>query len=156
MTNIIVLVLILSAFWLISSGYFLPLLLAFGAVSVGLVVWLMRRVEAIDGIRHPIIIHSWRLPGYLLWLTGEIIKANLAVVRCIWLSESISPTIIRIKSSQQTDTARALYANSITMTPGTVTLDVNDDIFEVHALTQAGAEDLLAGKMDRRIQRLET
>ena len=156
MKHKIILVLLLTIFWLISSGYFLPLLLALGAISVGFIVWLMRRVDAIDGICYPVILFSWRLPGYLLWLAGEIIKTNLEVVRCIWSPRSISPTVIRLKSSQQTDTARALYANCITMTPGTVTLDVDGDTFEVHALTKSGAEDLQAGEMDRRIQRLET
>ncbi len=156
MINIVRVALLLSVFWLINSGYFLPLLLALGMLSVGLTIWLMSRVDAIDGIRYPIIISSVRLPGYLVWLTGEIIKTNLEVARCIWSPRcAISPTVVHVKASQRTDAARALYANSITMTPGTITLDIDGDRFEVHSLTKSGAEELLEGEMDRRVLRLE-
>lgn len=150
------LALLLSAFWLISSGYLYPLLLTLGAASVALVVLLMSRVDSIDGARYPVIIPAWRLPSYLVWLTWEIIKSNLAVARSIWAARpAISPTIVHVSASQQTDAARALHANSITMTPGTVTLDVQGDLLEVHALTKSGADELLNGPMDRNVRGLE-
>lgn len=156
MKTIVSLTLLLSVFWLINSGMFYPLLLGLGALSVGLTVWLMRRVGVIDGASYPVIMLSPRLPGYLFWLTGEIIKANLDVVRYIWSPRrTISPTVVHVQASQKTDAAIALYANSITMTPGTVTLNIKDNIFEVHALTQSGAEELLAGEMNNRVRRLE-
>lgn len=157
MKNLLGLALVLAAFWLINSGYLYPLLLSLGAVSVALTIWLTRRAGTLDNTRYPVIFPSWRLPVYLLWLAWEIIKSNLTVVRCIWSREPpISPTIVRLKATQKTDAARAFYANSITMTPGTITLDVQGDELEVHALTRAAASDLLAGGMDRQVSRLET
>ncbi len=105
----------------------------------------------------PPVLLSLRLPGYLLWLALEIVKSNLHVVRRIWQRRpDISPTVFTVRVSQETDVCKALYANSITMTPGTVTLDVEDDVFQVHALTRHTAEGVRSGEMDARVTRLES
>ena len=156
MKSVLGLGLLLSAFWMTVSGYLYPLLLALGVASVALTVALTRRLESIDGACYPVIIPRWGLPSYLLWLAWEIVKSNLAVARCIWSwRPPISPTVIELKPSQQTDAVRALFANSITMTPGTITLNVYDDVLRVHTLTKSAADELLAGEMDRRVSRLE-
>jgi multicomponent Na+:H+ antiporter subunit E len=150
------LVLILSIFWLVNSGYFLGLLLTLGVLSVVLVVVIVKRMEKIDGEYIAPVFLSVRLPGYLLWLLWEIIKSNIDVVKLIWQPvPKISPTIFTVKSSQKTDICKVLYANSIIMTPGTVTLDIKDDVFEVHALTTDIAEAVKQGEMDRRVSALE-
>ena len=147
---------ILAVFWLVNSGYFKPLLLGLGALSVVMVIMVIRRMEKIDGDQIPLVLQSPRLPGYLLWLLREIVKSNIDVIKCVCKGpESISPTIIRVHTSQKTDLCRVLYANSITLTPGTVTLDVQGDIFEVHALTRGGAAGVEQGEMDRRVSSLE-
>jgi multicomponent Na+:H+ antiporter subunit E len=121
-----------------------------------LVVLINVRMESINGEYHPPILLSAKLPGYLVWLLKEIVKSNLQVVRCIWQKKpAISPTVFTVKVSQQTDLCKMLYANSITMTPGTVTLEVRGDEFEVHALTRNAAEGLQSGEMDRRVRSLE-
>jgi multicomponent Na+:H+ antiporter subunit E len=150
------LVLILSIFWLVNSGYFLGLLLSLGVLSVVLVVMIVKRMEKVDGEYVSPVFLTIRLPGYLLWLLWEIIKSNIDVVKRIWQPvPEISPTIFTVKASQKTDICKVLYANSIIMTPGTVTLDIKDDVFEVHALTQEIAEAVKQGEMDRRVSALE-
>ena len=68
----------------------------------------------------------------------------------------ITPTMIRLRASQKTDAARVLYANSITLTPGTVTVDIHDNVILVHALIREAAEGLAEGEMDRRAAALES
>ncbi len=150
------LVLILSVFWLINSGHFEPLLLSFGLVSITVVVLIVKRMEVVDGEYQSPVLLSVRLPSYLLWLLWEIVKSNIDVVRCIWQrTPAISPTLFKVTAGQKTDLCKVLYANSITMTPGTITLDIQDNVFEVHALTRAGAEGVQQGEMDRRVSHLE-
>jgi multicomponent Na+:H+ antiporter subunit E len=86
----------------------------------------------------------------------EIVVSNLAVAKVI-LSPSlpIHPRIVRVAGKQKTPIGQVIYANSITLTPGTVTLDVRDDKFLVHALTSDSAAGLLSGEMDERVARLE-
>ena len=83
-------------------------------------------------------------------------KSNLAVARLILTPTlSISPTVIRVTATQQTDLGRVVYANSITLTPGTVSMSLDDDQITVHALTREMAENLQTGEMDHRVTRLE-
>jgi multicomponent Na+:H+ antiporter subunit E len=94
--------------------------------------------------------------GYFGWLIKEIVQANITVVKHIWLSgKSISPTLKKIKISQQTDMGKVIYANSITLTPGTVAIDLVDDEIIVHALLLKDVESLETGEMDRRVTMLE-
>ena len=89
-------------------------------------------------------------------MMGEIIKSNIDVTKRVWCGKkSISPTLITIKADQKTEVGRVLYANSITMTPGTITLSVRDNKIEVHALTKEGAKSLKDGEMNRRVCALE-
>lgn len=155
MKNILGLALLLAIFWLVNSGMFKTLLLALGAVSVIIVVAVSRHMTRRDGEEFPLILPSARLPGYLIWMLGQIVRSNLDVASRVWRGRaSISPVVIRVKASQTSDVGKVLYANSITMTPGTVTLRVDDDVLEVHALTREGAAELEKGEMDRRVTAL--
>ena len=150
------LIVILTAFWVINSGYFKPLLLGLGILSVIFVILLSFYMKNKDGEFFPIIMPAWRLPGYLIWMMGQIILSNLDVAKRVWLGpSSTSPTVFTIRASQKTDVAKVLYANSITMTPGTVTLAVRGDKIEVHALTAESAESIKSGEMDKRVSALE-
>lgn len=72
---------------------------------------------------------------YFRWLFGEIIKANIAVVRAVLSPNlTVSPMLVRIPTPQKTDIGKVMFANSITLTPGTVSVDVQDDHILVHAL----------------------
>ena len=86
----------------------------------------------------------------------EIVLSNLAVARVILDPKlPIHPRILRVPAGQRSDLGQVIYANSITLTPGTVTLDVRDGHMLVHALTTESAKGLLTGEMDRRVAQLE-
>ena len=156
MKNLVWLALLLAVFWIINSGHFDLLLLSFGVLSVGLVIAITQLMTRAGDDYHPTVILSLGLPRYMAWLLKEIVKSNLEVIRCIWQpTPDIEPRVIKIKASQQTDLFKVLYANSITMTPGTVTLEVEGDEFTVHALTRSSREGLESGEMDRRVRSLE-
>lgn len=146
----------LLALWLMLSGMFVTLLVVCGLVSCVAVVWIALRMDVVDHEGHPIHIRTGRWLRYLLWLVGQIVLSNLDVTRRI-LSPSlpISPTVRRLRASQRTDLGLVIYANSITLTPGTVTIDVEGGEVEVHALSREGIADLEAGEMDRRVRALE-
>lgn len=154
----LVLAAILAALWLLLSGYFKPLLLGLGAVSIGLVVIIAARMDVVDHEGHPYHhLRSTKILQYWGWLIAEITKSNLDVAKHIIFGSAapISPTIFRIPTTQGGELGRVIYANSITLTPGTVSVDVGDDYIEVHALTEASANALRSGEMDRRITALE-
>jgi multicomponent Na+:H+ antiporter subunit E len=146
---------VLFVFWLLLSGYFEPFLLAAGVgCSVG-VVWLAQRMNLVDREGHPI--HLWRrVPGYWPWLLKEIVKSAWDVSRIILNPRlPVSPELVRVKTSQKTAVGVVTYANSITLTPGTISVEVLPGEILVHALTHAGAEGLREGEMDRRVTRFE-
>ena len=146
----------LAALWMLLSGYFTPLLLFFGLVSVCIVVYLAFRMDVIDHEGHPVHLKIRLTISYWLWLLKEIVLSNLDVCRRI-LSPGmpVSPVVIKVKSTQATDLGHVIYANSITLTPGTVSINVNGDTIEVHALTTEGAASLEAGEMNRRVMLME-
>ncbi len=157
MKHCVSLFLLLLTLWLMLSGIYTPWILSLGFLSCLLVVYIAHRMDVVDHEGHPIHLHVVRLLLYWYWLFIEILKSNWLVIRCI-LSPSmpISPTVVALRSSQHTDLGRVIYANSITLTPGTVTIEVDGDITEVHALTRETAEDLNQGEMDRRVTAVES
>ena len=155
MKHSISLSLTLGAFWLLNSGYNTPLILSLGVVSVAFVIYLSRRMDVVDHESQPVQLTT-SLPGYYLWLVKEIILANISVVKHVWLgNQTISPTLATLKASQITDMGRVIYATSITLTPGTVAVDLAGDQIVVHALLRENIEALAAGEMDRRVKLLE-
>ena len=153
----IVLTLALTAVWLAWSGHFEPLLLALGAGSIAFVVALSAHMKIVDHESVPIGLHFPRLLLYIPWLAWQIVKANLDVARRILTpgEPPIAPRIIRVRASQQTDLAQVIYANSITLTPGTVSIDVSGGEILVHALHAEAAAEIESGEMDRRCAALE-
>ncbi len=144
--------------WLLLSGYFdVPLLLVFGVLSCVLVVFIAWRVEVIDPEQQPFGLRfCLGIFFYWPWLMVQIVLANIDVARRIINPElPISPTMITLKPTQYSDLGRVIYANSITLTPGTVTTAVNDDVIQVHALNREAAQALEEGDMDRRVATLE-
>ena len=155
MKHSISLSLTLGAFWLLNSGYNTPLILSLGVVSVAFVIYLARRMDVVDHESQPVQLTT-SLPGYYVWLVKEIILANISVVKHVWLgNHTISPTLATLKASQITDMGRVIYATSITLTPGTVAVDLAGDQIVVHALLRENIEALAAGEMDRRVKLLE-
>jgi multicomponent Na+:H+ antiporter subunit E len=147
----------LYGFWLLLSGHWdSGLLLALGGASTALVTLMAWRMQRLDALSFPAGL--WRrLPGYWAWLFVEIIKANQDVVRRIWQPARfpISPTMAWLPASQKTDLGRAIYANSITLTPGTVAIEIDERGVLVHGLSAEVIADLRGAAMDRRVTRLE-
>jgi len=155
MRHVLSLSALLSIFWLVNSGHYTPLLLSLMVVSVFSVAALCHYMDVVDGESQPLYL-TFTLPGYLLWLFKEVVLANIAVARCVWLGkESTSPCVITVSAHQKTDLGIVIYANSITLTPGTVSIDLEGNQILVHALTGEAADDLLSGEMDRRVCRVE-
>ena len=156
MLHAVSLCVVLSILWLLLSGHFTdPLLLGLGAVSVVAVVYIAHRMDVIDHEGHPVHL-SWRALLYWPWLIKEIVKANFDVAKAILrLPEGIEPEVFSVTASQPTELGRVIYANSITLTPGTVTIALDDDRLTVHALTRGGREGVESGDMDRRVSAVE-
>jgi len=155
MRHTLTLFLTLSAFWMLNSGHTSVLMLSLGAISIVFVLYIAHRMDVVDHESQPIHL-SYKISGYFLWLLKELLLANIAVVKSIWLGKApISPAFTTIKMTQKTDIGKVIYANSITMTPGTVTVDLVGDCLTIHALFQENIDILKAGEMDRRVTRLE-
>jgi len=145
----------LFVLWLLLSGIYTPLLITLGAVSSVLVAWIAHRMNVIDHEGFPIHV-SWKAVTYWPWLLWEIVKANIDVARIIIKKDMpISPTLFRIPASQETELGQVTFANSITLTPGTVSIAVGEGMIDVHALTAEAADELLTGRMDLRASEMD-
>ena len=144
---------ILFVGWLLMSGHYNGLLIGLGLASCALCAWLSLRIGATDSEGLPIHLFS-RLPSYLTWLIGEIVSSNIATAKII-LRGTADPETFEVPANQATSAGLANYANSITLTPGTVTVDIEEaktgkSRFLVHALHPQFGDDVRGGDMDRR------
>jgi len=146
------LVLVLGLAWALWSGYTDALLVGLGVGSVFLSVFIADRMGLLDEEGAPLNLIRPSALLYLLWLAVEVLKSAIQVTLVV-LSPTmpITPRYIRVVPTQRTDFGRALFANSITLTPGTVAVDVAPDAILVHALTTQAADGLLTGDMDARV-----
>ena len=140
-------------FWFLLSGHFDPLFIFLGIVSSLLCVYVSWKANFLDNEGVPLHLFL-KLPHYILWLTIEILKANLDTAKII-LFNNPKPLCFKVKFSQKTVSGRVAYANSITLTPGTVTIQMDDETLEVHALSPEMAEDIKSGFMDKKVSQLE-
>lgn len=147
---------VLFGMWLVWSGHYTPLLIGFGVASCAGVVLLCQRMGIVDREGLPLDL-TWRTLAYVPWLTVQVIKSNVDLARRVLSRKMhISPQIVELEASQKTDLGRVTFANSITLTPSTVTLDATSDgRLVVHAVAREVAEELRRGEMDRRATRVE-
>ncbi len=146
---------VLYGLWLALSGHYTPFLLAVGAVCAALVVFVAVRMDVVDHEGHPIHL-SYRIPLYWAWLAVQVVIWSLHVSRRVLSPRlDIDPSFEIVPVSQRTDLGKVIYANSITLTPGTLSTDVGDSHIEVHALTPEAMADLKTDDMDRRVTALE-
>lgn len=145
----------LFAFWLALSGHYTPFLVCAGILSVCLCLFAASRMNILDDEGQPTEL-LLAAPSYWLWLYIEIAKSAWSVSRVIINPRlPISPTFTKVRASQKTAAGLATYANSITLTPGTITTSVDGNVFTVHALVKDGADDVEAGGMDARVSKFE-
>jgi len=146
---------VLYLFWILLSGYFEPFLLSAGAGSALAVALLALRMRILDREGHPIqMIASVFL--YWPWLIKEIAKCAWDVSRIILDPRlPISPVLVRFKPTQKSQVGLATHANSITLTPGTITVEASQEEFLVHGLTREAGAGVIDSDMDRRVTRAE-
>ena len=146
----------LFATWLLLSGYFQAFMLTLGILSCILVVAIALRMDVVDREAFPFHLTP-RIVFYCAWLLKEIWIAAVDVTKRVLSPKMpISPTLIDLETTQHSDLGQVIYANSITLTPGTFTIRVYENRVLVHALSQEGADGLAGGEMDRRVTALET
>lgn len=144
-----------AATWLAWSGIYTPLLLTLGAVSCILVTILARRIGFFDAGLYSLHLIP-RLPPLLFWLAKDLVKCNFNVARIVLSPRlPIEPNMMTIDAQDLTPVSRAILANSITLTPGSVVTAIDRGILEVHCLTRSVADEYREGELVRHIRRLE-
>ncbi|MES1925658.1 Na+/H+ antiporter subunit E [Salinisphaera sp. T31B1] len=145
----------LATLWLLLSGHYSPMVLSLGAGSCLFTAFVCHRMGLIDAETVPLHLIA-RLPGYLFWLAVEIAKSNWDVAKRVILpGRHISPTMVTLRARQRSELGQTIFANSITLTPGTVTVGLRRGVVEVHALTEDNARNMEGGEMDQRVRALE-
>ena len=150
----VILAVLLMLAWVLWSGYLKPLLLGLGVLSSIVVVYLnyRMRLEDFHFLEGRFLL---RLVPYWAWLAREVVRSSLEVTRIVLSPKlPISPTVVEFETRCTLELDQAIVGNSITLTPGTLTIQIAEGRFLVHALTEAGARDILSGEMDRRVAAL--
>lgn len=142
--------------WLLLSGHYTGLLLSLGLISALGVSLIAARMGVLDHEGLPLDI-LLRLPKVTVWLVWEILKSNWGVVKVILNPSLAEPQLVSVKATQKTAAGLVTHANFITLTPGTVSVDVDeaDNTILVHGLTAEFADGCLDPEMDRRVSSLE-
>lgn len=154
LARMLILTVVLMMAWLLWSGFFKTLLLMLGAFSVALVIFLSYRLRLFDtdvfALRFSI-----RLFRYWAWLFKEVVRSSLEVSRLVLNpSAPISPAVVSFETVCKHPVDIVILGNSITLTPGTLTLNIEGNRITAHCLTQQGARDLQSGEMDQRVHGL--
>jgi len=145
------------ALWLLMSGLYEPLIIGFGVASVALTIFVIRRMDKLDGDGVDTGLNPLAFARYFLWLLVEIAKANWAVTKLI-----LAPTLatrqhlFRVPYTQRTDLGQTIFANSITLTPGTISVETEDGQFLVHALNYSNDDLGAIADMDARVSATES
>lgn len=159
----ITLMVVMMGVWLAWSGIYEPLLITFGVISVVITVVVTGTLDSIGEEGQPLSV-GLGMVWYIPWLLKEIVVANIDVIKRILhpqlndpSAKVISPTWVKVKANQGSRLTESVFANSITLTPGTVSVDIGEDYVWVHALSLEGAESLAdnGGEMGALVCKLE-
>ena len=149
-------VLIIFAFWIFLSGEFSFILLLSGIISSLLVSYISHDLLIGNGDMKLGFIRTIRFIRFLPWLLWQIVLANIDLaLRTLHPKMPINPMLINFKNNLKTDLGMVILANSITLTPGTVTIDVNENEFLVHVISEKAAQSLISGEMQARVKKIE-
>lgn len=153
----IVILIVLFGLWLLLSGIYTPMIIGLGFASTLLVVVVINRMDRVDGDSVEIRLSPVRFSKYMVWLMIEIARANWAVTKTILSRKmNIRQHLFTVPYSQKTDLAQVIFANSITLTPGTITVETEDGQFLVHAVSYSEDDPAAIADMDARITACET
>ena len=148
--------LIMFAFWIFLSGKFSLILLLSGLISSLLVSYMSNDLLIGNGDMKLGFIRTIRFIRFLPWLLWQIVLANIDLaIRTLHPKMPINPMLINFKNNLKTDLGMVILANSITLTPGTVTIDVNENEFLVHVISEKAAQSLISGEMQARVKKIE-
>ena len=137
---------LLFALWFLLSGHTEPLMLGFGVVSVIFSIYIAHRFELLDKDSHPIHL-SGKLFVFWFKLGYKIIVANIDVALTILGIRKPSPQLVKIPNHKGGDLAKVIYANAITLTPGSASVHLENGDLLVHTLNKEGAQELFTGEM---------
>lgn len=147
----------LTGLWLLMSGLFKPMILAFGALSVLLVVYIIHRMDKVDEDRVALPLGPIATVKYLFWLLVEIAKANWIVTKIVLAPKMpVHQHMFSVPCTQKSDVGQVIFANSITLTPGTLTVETDLGYFLVHALAYSPDDMDALADMDARVSAIET
>jgi multicomponent Na+:H+ antiporter subunit E len=148
-------VIFLFLVWLLWGGLYKTPVLQLGIASCVLVVWLTLRMN-VPGGDSPRVGLLWRMPLYWIWLLGQMVVSNVQVLRLVLGPRAaLSPRVVEVQAQAASKFARTLLGNSITLTPGTLTIHIDGNMITAHCLTDASARGLEAGAMARRVARVD-
>ena len=148
--------LLLFGIWIVFSGQFDAFHLALGLISTALVTAISSNFFFADRSRgtRTRIREIIRLPWYLCWMLYQILLSNLHILK-LALSPGdlpeVQPRLVRIKTELKTDFAKWFLANSITLTPGTITIDIEGDELLIHSISEATTTGVKDDAMQRKI-----
>ncbi len=147
---------VLMALWLLMSGIFTPLLIGLGLISTLAVVGIARRMQLFNNDPSGTVLGPTSLISYLFWLVVMVLKADWAVLKVIFSRKMrLKQRLIRVSATQNSDIGKVVFANSITLTPGTITVETEGNHFLVHALNDEAADLVGLKEMDARVTALE-
>lgn len=156
MLRLIVISIPLMALWLLMSGIYKPLLISFGVLSCAISVWIMHRMEKVDGEVYKLNLNPFRTITYLVWLFKEIAVSSFNVTKIAILPKAkFNQKLFSVPVTQATDMGQVMYANSITLTPGTITVETEPGYFLIHALDHHEDDYAALEDMDQRVSALE-
>lgn len=151
-----VMFILMFLFWLLLMGNATLTTILFGLAVSAAVYFLMYKLFGITPVKElKRIFLLWYVPAFILLIIAEVIKANISVLKLIFKSSKPHSVIVTKRFPLKTEFARAVLANSITLTPGTISVDVNDGVFTVHALDASLAEGLESWNVIRFLRRAE-
>lgn len=137
---------ILALLWLLLSGYYHPLMLFFGACSVAFVVYLTSRMDEVDKDRFTLFV-TGDFAIFLLKLFKRVILSNIDVTMRIMGVKPVQSRFVELELPFDDELSKVLYANAITLTPGTSSVSMDNGKLLVHTLSEDGAKDLVDGDM---------
>lgn len=143
--------------WVLLSGLFKTQFVILGILTVLLVVWLSERMGVTRHRGQPVFVRVFSILRYWSYLIVEIFKSNVAVTKLLLNKNlSIKPVLRTVSATPNTEMGRVVYANSITLTPGTTAINFtrNGDIL-VHALHEDSLHELEGDIMAEHVRRIE-
>ena len=143
--------------WVVFNGRIAWDVIVTGIIISGLLTWFLQRFTSWSLQKDLLYVKKGgQIIGFLATLVIEVVKANVHVIALVLSPKpKIKPQIVYIKTKAKTPMGKVALANSITLTPGTITIDVGDDWICVHAIDDSSAAGLKDSWSERKIERLE-